>query len=84
MRLPLKTIDQKKRAVITRPFGREAGIVTEKPGKNQALSAFESLFFRANPPVFRLPSIYVMGLSAPLRLCAVPPRDEGALFVGAC
>ena len=33
-----KTIDQKKRAVITRPFGREASIVMEKTGKNQALS----------------------------------------------
>jgi hypothetical protein len=41
---PQKTIDQKKRAVITRPFGREARIVMEKAGKNQALSASETMF----------------------------------------
>jgi hypothetical protein len=44
IRQPLKTIDQKKRAVDTRPFGREARIVVEKTGKNQALSAGFDLF----------------------------------------
>jgi hypothetical protein len=38
MRLPLKTIDQKKRAVITRPFGREASIVMENPVKTKYLA----------------------------------------------
>ena len=37
-------MDQKKRAVITRPFGREASIVMEKDGNNQALSADFALF----------------------------------------
>jgi hypothetical protein len=46
---PQKTIDQKKRAVITRPFGREARIVMEKAGKNQALSASDPMFLECRP-----------------------------------
>jgi hypothetical protein len=38
-----KTIDQKKRAVITRPFGREASIVPEMQPENVRELAVYSL-----------------------------------------
>ena len=39
---------------MTRPFGREAGIVMEKTGKNQALSVGFALFLGAHLGLLRL------------------------------